>query len=92
MPRPRLVDRVVTRELLLDAAVAYAGELANFCSSASIRTIKRQLLQAQDSTFAEAVHEAERLMLDAFKSPDYRERLNSYLGGRSPAFPDLTVS
>jgi enoyl-CoA hydratase/carnithine racemase len=87
-----LVDRVVAPELLLDAAVAYAGELANFCSPASMRTIKRQLLQAQDSTFAEAVHEAERLMLDAFNSPDFREGLNSYLGGRSPAFPGLTVS
>jgi len=87
-----LVDRVVAPELLLDAAVAYAEELANFCSPASMRTIKSQLLQAQDSTFAEATHEADRLMLDAFNSPDFREGLNSYLEGRLPAFPALPVA
>ena len=57
-----------------------------------MRTIKRQLLNAQDSTFAEAVHEADRLMLDAFDSPDFREGLNSYLEGRLPAFPGLAVA
>jgi enoyl-CoA hydratase/carnithine racemase len=87
-----LVDRVVAPVLLLDAAVAYAGELANLCSPASIRTIKRQLLQAHDSTFAEAVHEADRLMLDAFNAPDFREGLNSYLEGRPPAFPGLAFA
>lgn len=87
-----LVDRVVAPELLLDAAVAYAGELAEFCSPASMRTIKRQLLEAQDSTFAEAVHESDRLMLDASSSPDFREGLNSYLEGRPPAFPGLAVA
>ena len=87
-----LVDRVVAPEMLLDTAVAYAGELADLCSPASMGTIKRQLLQAQDSTFAEAVHEAERLMLDAFSSPDFREGLDSYLEDRSPAFPGLAVS
>lgn len=87
-----LVDRVVAPELLLDAAVAYAGDLADLCSPASMRTIKRQLLEAQDSTFAAAAHEADRLMLDAFSSPDFREGLNSYLEGRPPAFPGLAVA
>jgi enoyl-CoA hydratase/carnithine racemase len=57
-----------------------------------MRTIKSQLLQAQDSMFAEATHEADRLMLDAFNSPDFREGLNSYLEGRPPAFPALPVA
>ena len=87
-----LVDRVVAPELLLDAAVDYAAELADFCSPASMRTIKRQLLNAQDGTFAEAVQEADRLMLDAFDSPDFREGLSSYLEGRLPAFPGLAVA
>lgn len=87
-----LVDRAVAPELLLDAAVAYAEDLAHFCSPAAMRAIKGQLLRAQDSTFAETVHEADRLMLDAFDSPDFREGLNSYLEGRSPAFPGLVVS
>jgi enoyl-CoA hydratase/carnithine racemase len=87
-----LVDRVVAPELLLDAAVAYAGELADLCSPASVRTIKSRLRKAHDSTFAEAVHEADRLMLDAFNSLDFREGLNSYLEGRLPAFPGLAAA
>ncbi|MFW6867042.1 enoyl-CoA hydratase-related protein [Nocardioides sp. CPCC 206347] len=87
-----LIDRIVEPDLLLDAAVAYAEELANACSPASMRTIKRQLLHAQDSTFAEALDEADRLMLDAFSSPDFREGLTSYLEGRPPAFPGLSIA
>jgi enoyl-CoA hydratase/carnithine racemase len=87
-----LVDRVVAPELLLEAAVAYAEELADFCSPASMWTIKLQLLKAPASTFAEAVHEADRLMLDAFSSADFREGLTSHLEGRPPAFPGLAVA
>lgn len=87
-----LVDRVVAPELLLDTAVAYAGELAELCSPASMRTIKKQVLDAHDSTFAEAVREADQLMVDAFGSSDFREGLNSYLEGRLPAFEGLAVA
>lgn len=87
-----LVDRVVAPELLLDAAVAYAEELASFCSPSAMRTIKEQLLRSQDITFAQAVDEVDQLMLDAFNAPDFREGLNSYLEGRPPVFPGLGLS
>lgn len=87
-----LVDRVVTPELLLDAAVAYAAELADLCSPASMRTIKRQLLDAPASTFVDAADAADRLMLDSFGSADFREGLTSHLDGRQPAFPGLAVA
>lgn len=87
-----LVDRVVARELLLDAAVAYAQELANFCSPAAMRTIKGQLLRSEDSTFAEAIDEGDRLMLEALSGPDFKEGLDSFLEGRPPAFSGLGTS
>lgn len=87
-----LVDRIVAPEMLLDAAVAYAEELADNCSPAAMRTIKRQLLQANDSTFAEAIEEGDQLMLEALNAPDFREGLDSYLEGRPPTFSGLAIS
>ena len=87
-----LVDRVVAAEQLLDAAVAYAEELASSCSPAALRTIKRQLFQVEDSSFAESIEEGDRLMLEALGAPDFKEGLNSYLEGRPPAFSGLAIS
>ncbi|EKT78279.1 enoyl-CoA hydratase/isomerase [Rhodococcus opacus M213] len=87
-----LVDRIVAPEMLLDAAVAYAEELADNCSPAAMRTIKRQLIQANDSTFAEAIDESDRLMLEALESPDFNQGLESYLEGRPPTFSGLAIS
>jgi enoyl-CoA hydratase/carnithine racemase len=87
-----LVDRVVAPEMLLEAAVAYAEELAKSCSPAAMRTIKRQLLRTEDSTFAEAIEEGDQLMFEALGAPDFREGLDSYLEGRAPAFSGLGIS
>ena len=87
-----LVDRIVPPEMLLDVAVAYAGELANFCSPAAMRTIKGQLLRSQDSTFVETIEEGDQLMLEALNAPDFKEGLDSYLEGRPPAFSGLGIS
>lgn len=87
-----LVDRVVAPEMLLDAAVAYAQELASSCSPAAMSVIKGQLLRTQDSTFAEAIAEGDQLMLESLGAPDFREGLTSYLEGRPPAFAGLAIS
>lgn len=71
------------------SSVAHADDLADLCSPAAMRTIKGQLLRSQDSTFVEAIEEADRLMLDAFDAPDFHEGLNSCLEGRPPAFPGV---
>ena len=85
------LDTDEDRRTLTQAGTTPAAD-SDHRHNASMRTIKRQLLQAQDSTFAEAAHEADRLMLDAFDSPDFREGLESYLGGRPPAFPGLAAA
>jgi enoyl-CoA hydratase/carnithine racemase len=84
-----LVDFVVEPDRLLDAAVAYATELAEQCSPWSMHMIKQQVQRGLDSSFPAAVAEADALMLEGFRRPDVREGVASYLEHRAPAFPPL---
>ncbi|WP_042416692.1 enoyl-CoA hydratase-related protein [Streptacidiphilus anmyonensis] len=84
-----LVDFVVEREGLLDAAVAYATELAEQCSPWSMHMIKQQVRRSLDGSFTASVAEADALMLEGFARPDVREGVASYLEHRAPAFPPL---
>jgi enoyl-CoA hydratase/carnithine racemase len=84
-----LVDRVVARDAVLDEAVAYAQDLADHCSPASMATIKGQVQRDLDRPFAEAVADADRLMLESFTLPDVQEGVASYLEHRAPAFAPL---
>jgi enoyl-CoA hydratase/carnithine racemase len=84
-----LVDRLFEPEGLVQAAIDYAQDLATHCSPASMSAIKMQVLQAMDSTFQEAVADADRRMHESFSSPDIREGVASYFERRAPAFPGL---
>lgn len=87
--RMGLVDRVVTDGTVVDAALAYAEQLATLSSPWSMSTIKSQVHAALDTTFAEAVAVADELMAQSFDGPDVREGVQSYLDRRPPAFPGL---
>ncbi|WP_370616169.1 enoyl-CoA hydratase-related protein [Mumia qirimensis] len=89
--RMGLVDRVVDADALLDTAVAYAEDLAAHCSPTSMSIIKRQVLQALDSDIRSALTEAEAEMVDSFQRPDVTEGVASYLEGRAPSFPGVSV-
>jgi enoyl-CoA hydratase/carnithine racemase len=84
-----LVERVVPAEQLLDAAVAYAADLAENCSPQSIAIIKRQLRAHADVDFATALAQSDQLMLASFEEPDVKEGVASYLEKRSPDFAPL---
>ncbi len=84
-----LVDRIAEPEDLLEAAVAFAQELAGFSSPTSMSLIKAQIQRAMDSDFATAFAEANELMLESFRQPDVAEGVASYLEGRPPAFAPL---
>jgi enoyl-CoA hydratase/carnithine racemase len=84
-----LVDRVVPRESVVAEAVAYAQELTACCSPASMATIKAQLRADAERPFADAVADAERLMVASFARPDVKEGVDSYLERRPPVFPPL---
>jgi enoyl-CoA hydratase/carnithine racemase len=85
-----LVDHVVEPDHLLDAAVAFADELAMYSSPTSMSLIKAQIQRAMDSDFASAFAEADELMLESFRQPDLAEGVASYLEGRPPAFAPLS--
>jgi len=87
--RLRLVDRISEPGRVVDDAVAYATELATYSSPWSMATIKAQVQADLDRSFAEAVAEAEELMIRSFDHPDVLEGVRSYHERREPAFPSL---
>jgi enoyl-CoA hydratase/carnithine racemase len=84
-----LVDRLASRETVVDEAVAYAAELAEHCSPTSMATIKAQVYADLDRPFAQAVAAADDLMIESFQRPDVAEGVDSYKEQRPPAFPSL---
>lgn len=84
-----LVDRIIEPEALVNAAVAFADELACHSSPASMSIIKAQIQRAMDSDFPTAFAEAEELMMESFRHPDLAEGVASYREGRPPAFAPL---
>lgn len=84
-----LVDRVVADGDVVEEAVAYAAELATWCSPVAMSTIKSQVYRGLDLTFAEALAEADDAMLASFDHPDAEEGVHSFLEKRVPAFQGL---
>ncbi|HXZ61561.1 MAG TPA: enoyl-CoA hydratase-related protein [Acidimicrobiales bacterium] len=84
-----LVNRVAPAEGVLDAARAYAADLASGCSPASMAVIKQQVYADWEAGLEAARQRATSLMAVAFRGPDFVEGVQSYLERRPPAFPDL---
>lgn len=84
-----LVDRVVDGDVL-EAALDYAGDLATWCSPASMRDMKQQIWGDAASTLADAWQRTARLMQESFDRPDLAEGVRSYAEGREPDFPPLS--
>ncbi len=84
-----LVNRVVPHDELLDAARAYATELATHCSPTAMSIIKREIYQHMTETHAHAENEAMQLMLQSFQRPDFREGVAAVLEKRAPRFERL---
>ncbi len=82
-----VVNRVVPREQVVDAAVAYARELAENCSPLAMGTMKRQVCAATSTDLESARAEALRLWVDVLKPhPDFAEGIASFLEKRPPRF------
>jgi enoyl-CoA hydratase/carnithine racemase len=84
-----LVDELAEPAELLDAAVAYAADLAENCSPTSMAIVKDQVRRALDAGFEESFADSQRLVMESFTRPDVREGVQSYLEGRPPEFPPL---
>jgi len=87
--RLRLVDRLCAPESVVSEAVAYADEIARFCSPWSVATMKKQIYADLERPFADSFVAAERLMAESFRSTDVEEGVRSFMERRAPAFAPL---
>jgi enoyl-CoA hydratase/carnithine racemase len=74
---------------LLAHASDYLRLLAERCSPTSLAIMKRQVYQQLHTGLGPAEAESQRLMLESFRRPDFREGVTSYLEKRSPQFGRL---
>ncbi len=81
-----LVSRVVSPDDLLDAARAYAIQLATQSSPRSIRIMKRQIWEAMFTRLGPAIDDAVKEMMESFGCEDFREGVLSYMEKRPPKF------
>ena len=84
-----LVNRVVAAEDVLDVATAFARDLAENVSPASMATIKRQVLHEPAMTAVEALDSANELMYESLDGADLSEGVMSFLEKRPAQFPPL---
>lgn len=85
-----LVNVVVPDDTpVLDAAVAYAQEIATWCAPVEVAASKRMVLEHLTMDFASAVADALVHTKEALDSPDPAEGVASYLEKRRPNFRPL---
>lgn len=84
-----LCNRATPAETVLEETLAYARELATQCSPASMAQMKRQVYAAMQEPLADALAEADRLMLASFAEPDFAEGVSSFVERREPRFTAL---
>src|ERR1700729_251177 len=87
-----LVKEVVPPEQLMPRAMAYAEDIAQNCSPASIAVIKRQAYGDAMGEVADSSSRSEVLLQRSLQLPDVIEGITSFLEKRSPSFPGLSAS
>jgi len=84
--RVGLASRVEPDGQLLEAALAYARDIAATASPRSTAIIKRQLQAGLESSFAEATTQAWDLLTESFRSEDFAEGVRSFRERRPAIF------
>ncbi len=84
-----LVSKVVDRDDLMDVVLAYARDLADNVSPASMATIKHQVDTEVSMSAHDALHHAEALMYESLAGSDVSEGVASFLEKRQVEFPPL---
>ena len=87
-----LVKAVVPAEQLMAHALAYAEDIAQNCSPASMAIIKRQAYGDALRGVADSNSLSEILLQQSLKRPDVIEGITSFLEKRAPSFPGLSAS
>lgn len=84
-----LVDQLAPRDQVVEAALAYALDLAQNCSPTSMAIIKQQVHRDRESDLAAAIAAADRLLVDSLAAGDVEEGVASFVERRPPAFAPL---
>ena len=87
-----LVKEVVPPEQLMTRAMAYAENIAQNCSPASMAVIKRQAYGDAMREVADSSSRSEVLLQRSLQLPDVIEGITSFLEKRTPSFPGLSAS
>ena len=87
-----LVKEVVPAEQLMTRAMAYAEDIAQNCSPASMAVIKRQAYGDAMRDVADSSSRSEVLLQRSLQLPDVVEGITSFLEKRPPSFPGLSAS
>ncbi len=85
-----LIKEVVAPENLMQRALQYADDIAQYCSPASMAVIKQQVYGDATRDVVEATSRAEVLLREAMPRPDVIEGITSFLQKRPPQFPSLS--
>lgn len=84
--RMGLVQRVVERDDLLEAATSYAREMADRCSPRSLATIREQIFRDLEGDFRPAFERSLSYMAQALEGPDVVEGMQAFRERRPPRF------
>jgi enoyl-CoA hydratase/carnithine racemase len=85
-----LVNRLHSRESVLEEAVAYARDLAQNCSPLSMALIKRQVYLDADRPFAHALRDAKLLTDRSIGFDDFKEGMAAFAEKRPPQYAGIT--
>jgi enoyl-CoA hydratase/carnithine racemase len=84
-----LANYLVPGDELLAFCRDYVESLARACSPASMAVIKRQVYADLHAGLGAAERAAQRLMMESFDRPDFREGVRSFVQKRPPEFPRI---
>jgi enoyl-CoA hydratase/carnithine racemase len=85
-----LVNRVVPRDEIVTAAMAYARDLAAGCAPSALAAIKAQVVQHADASWADARDESDRWTAASLREPAFAEGLAAYQERRPARFAGVT--
>lgn len=84
-----LVNAAMPADEVVAHSRRYIEDIAARCSPTSIAIMKRQVYEQLHAGLGPAESESQRLMIESFSRPDFREGVTSFLEKRAPTFGRL---